>query len=154
LKLSAPDEELAPENPGLIKSLASLGASLLGLVKTRAELIVTEFEEEKERRKEMAILALIMSVFFCIGLQLLAIFIIVCFWDSYRILAAAGVTLVYLGIGLVALLTLKSKIHNRPRAFAGTLEEFENDAQGLHAFMDDLLHRRHKSSHPKTTEGE
>jgi uncharacterized membrane protein YqjE len=125
----------------------------MGLAKTRVELIVTEFEEEKERRKEMAILALIMAVFFCISLQLLAVFLIACLWDAIGgLFAVGGVTLLYLSVGLWSFLALRSKIHNRPRAFASTLEEFENDAQGLQAFMQDFFHRRSKSNEPTSSD--
>lgn len=152
--MSTARDESTPENPGLIRSLASLGSGFIGLIKTRVELIITEFEEEKERRKEMIVLLIVMVVFFCISLQLIAFFLIACFWDYSPLAAIGGVTALYITIGLWALFSLKNKIHNRPRPFSATLEEFENDIEGLHAFMEGVVRKRRKSSDPQPAEGE
>lgn len=112
---------------------------------------MTEFEEEKERRKEMIFLLIAMVVFFGIGLQLVAFFLIACFWDYNPLLAIGGVTTLYILIGLWALFALKTKIRNHPRPFSATLEEFENDIEGLHAFMDSTARKRRKST---DTDGE
>ena len=117
----------APREPGLIGSLRNLGATTLALIRTRVELVATEFAEEKERRKEMLILAVVGALFLALGLLLVAFFVIVLFWDNYRLLATGGVTLAYLGIGAWALVKLRRKIRESPPPFAATLAEFEND---------------------------
>ena len=117
----------APREPGLIGSLRNLGATTLALIRTRVELVATEFAEEKERRKEMLILAVVGALFLALGLLLVAFFVIVLFWDNYRLLATGGVTLAYLGIGAWALVKLRQKIRESPPPFAATLAEFEND---------------------------
>ena len=117
----------APREPGLIGSLRNLGATTLALIRTRVELVATEFAEEKERRKEMLILAVVGALFLALGLLLVAFFVVVLFWDNYRLLATGGVTLAYLGIGAWALVKLRRKIRESPPPFAATLAEFEND---------------------------
>ena len=117
----------APREPGLIGSLRNLGATTLALIRTRVELVATEFAEEKERRKEMLILAVVGALFLALGLLLVAFFVIVLFWDNYRLLATGVVTLAYLGIGAWALVKLRQKIRESPPPFAATLAEFEND---------------------------
>ena len=117
----------APREPGLIGSLRNLGATTLALIRTRVELVATEFAEEKERRKEMLILAVVGALFLALGLLLVAFFVVVLFWDNYRLLATGGVTLAYLGIGAWALVKLRQKIRESPPPFAATLAEFEND---------------------------
>ena len=117
----------ALREPGLIGSLRNLGATTLALIRTRVELVATEFAEEKERRKEMLILAVVGALFLALGLLLVAFFVIVLFWDNYRLLATGGVTLAYLGIGAWALVKLRRKIRESPPPFAATLAEFEND---------------------------
>ena len=117
----------ALREPGLIGSLRNLGATTLALIRTRVELVATEFAEEKERRKEMLILAVVGALFLALGLLLVAFFVVVLFWDNYRLLATGVVTLAYLGIGAWALVKLRRKIRESPPSFATTLAEFEND---------------------------
>ena len=121
----------APREPGLIGSLRNLGATTLALIRARVELVATEFAEEKERRKEMLILAVVAVLFLALGLLLVAFFVVVLFWDSYRLLAVGGMTLTYLGIGAWALFRLRRKVRESPPPFAATLAEFENDMELL-----------------------
>ena len=121
----------ALREPGLIGSLRNLGATTLALIRTRVELVATEFAEEKERRKEMLILAVVGALFLALGLLLVAFFVVVLFWDNYRLLATGVVTLAYLGIGAWALVKLRRKIRESPPPFAATLAEFENDLELL-----------------------
>jgi len=116
---------------GLIDSLRNLGATFLALIRTRAELVAVELEEEKERRKEMLVLALVVALFGGLGLLLVGFFFVVLFWDSYRLSAIGAVTVLYLGIGAWAMVRLQEKIRNRPRIFAATLSEFGNDLEAL-----------------------
>ena len=121
----------APSRPGLVGSLRNLGASVLALMRTRIELFATELAEEKERRKEMLVLAVIAALFLALGLLLVAFLVVVIFWDSYRLIAIGGVTLLYLGIGAWALLKLRHKVRVSPPPFAATLAEFEQDMELL-----------------------
>ena len=120
-----------PESTGLLDAVRSLGGTLFALVRTRVELIATELEEEKERRKEMLVLAGIAALFLGLSLLLAAFFFVVLFWDTHRLLAAGGVTLLYAAIGVGALLRWRQKIRNSPPAFAMTLSEFENDWKAI-----------------------
>ncbi|MGZ5596250.1 MAG: phage holin family protein [Usitatibacter sp.] len=117
--------------PGPIESLRSLGASFLGLLGTRAELAVVELREEGERRKEMLVLAGVGGLFLALGALLAAFLVVVVFWDEHRIAAAAGVTLLYLGIGAGALLRLRHKAATSPPPFEATLAELAKDREML-----------------------
>jgi uncharacterized membrane protein YqjE len=119
--------------PGPLDSLRALGATFLALVGTRVELLVVELREEGERKKEMLVLAGVAAVFLALGLLLLAIFVVVVFWDSHRIAATAAVTMVYLGIGVGALARLKQKVRASPPPFEATLGEFAKDLEMLKA---------------------
>ncbi|MBL8512260.1 MAG: phage holin family protein [Betaproteobacteria bacterium] len=112
-------------------TLRQFGATLLALVHTRAELAVLELQEEAQRRKQLVILGAIAAVFFALGLLLLAVFIIVLFWDSHRLLACLGVTLVYLGIGAGALWRMIDQARRSPPPFAATLKELNEDLNAL-----------------------
>jgi uncharacterized membrane protein YqjE len=126
----------APRGSGLAGSLRNLGASVLALIRTRVELVATELAEEKERRKEMLVLAVTAALFLALGLLLVAFLVVVLFWDSYRLIAICGVTLLYLGIGAWALLTLRRKVRENPPPFAATLAEFDQDMELLRRWRE------------------
>ena len=51
-----PDSDDAPDRGGLSGALGRLGASTFALLRTRIELATVEFEEERERTKQMLVL--------------------------------------------------------------------------------------------------
>jgi uncharacterized membrane protein YqjE len=114
-----------------LSALRALGATFLALLGTRAELAVLELREEGERRKEMLLLAAVAGLFFALGLLLVAFFIVVLFWDTHRLAALGGVTLLYLGIGVLALVRLRKKMRDSPPPFEATLGELAKDAEAL-----------------------
>ena len=130
----------APQGSGLFDSLRTLGASVVALIRTRAELIVVELEEEKERRKEMVVLAAAAGLFFGMSLLLVALFVVVLFWDTHRLLALGGVTVLYVCIGGWAYFRLQEKIRSAPPPFAATLTEFQNDLEALRGPANEGAH--------------
>ncbi|MFI5399515.1 MAG: phage holin family protein [SAR324 cluster bacterium] len=118
-------------SPGFAGSVRRLGRSLLASLRTRAELLSIELAEEKERRQEMLILAVLGALFLALGLQLVAFLVVVVFWDSYRVTATAGVTVLYVGISAWAFLRLRSKWRNSPSPFAASLDELAKDMDAL-----------------------
>ncbi|MDO8412554.1 MAG: phage holin family protein [Gallionellaceae bacterium] len=114
-------------NAGLLDSIKALGITFLALVRTRAELIAVELQEDRERIKEIFILSLVSALFCTLGLLLLAVFIVVYYWDSYRLLAIGGVTVVYSGVGIWTLIELLKRLRNNPPLLATTLQEFDHD---------------------------
>jgi uncharacterized membrane protein YqjE len=116
---------------GTLASVKALGATFLALVRTRIELAVVELREEAERKKEALVLGAVAGVFLAMAALLFAFFIVVVFWDTHRIAASAGVTLAYLGIGVVALLRLKRIAGASPPPFEATLAELAKDVEAL-----------------------
>lgn len=116
---------------GLLDSLQQLVATVLDVFQTRAEIVATEFEEERERLRELVVFGVF--ALFCLGFGflLLTLFIVVLFWDSYRVYAVGGFALVYLGLGIFSALTLRQRLKTRPRLFATTLAEFAKDRERL-----------------------
>ena len=114
-----------------LESLRALAGSFMALVGTRVELAVVELREEAERRKEMAVLAAAAGVFLALAALLFALFVVVLFWDSHRVAAAAAVTVVYLGIGLAALARLRRRGKDSPAPFENTLAELAKDVEAL-----------------------
>ena len=67
------------------------------------------------------------ALFLTMGLLLAAFLVVVLFWDTHRVLAAGGVTLLYLGIGLAAVARLLEMQRNSPEPFSATRSEFAKD---------------------------
>jgi uncharacterized membrane protein YqjE len=116
-----------PGESGPLGSARALGASLLALLGTRVELAAIELKEETERRKRLAVLALVAALFLGAGLLLLAFLLVVLFWDTHRLAAIAGVTLLYSAIGAWALLRFRAILRDSPPPFSATLDEFKRD---------------------------
>jgi uncharacterized membrane protein YqjE len=125
---------MTPPNPlgtGLPGALRALGATLLALVCARVQLIAIELQEEKARAGQKLVLVVLAALFLAMGMLLAAFLVVVLFWDTHRMLAAGGVTLLYLGIGGWALVRLREMSHNSPPTLSATMGEFANDLRLL-----------------------
>jgi uncharacterized membrane protein YqjE len=116
---------------GLSGALARLGESSLEFVRTRVDLAALEFSEEHDRRKDQLLLVGVAAVAFAFALFAASAFVVAYFWDSHRLWALGGVTLLYLLIAAGALWRLEIQRRTSPRPFAATLAELERDRQWL-----------------------
>src|ERR1700751_5652026 len=112
---------------GISGALSQLAASLVALLHTRFELLTLEFEEERDRAKDLVVLTVVATVFFSFALIVLSVLVVFLFWDTHPLGALIGVTLVYLAIGAAALVLLRRSRETHP--FAATLAERERDGQ-------------------------
>ena len=118
-------EQSAPRS--LRGSAARLGASLLGLVRTRLELASVEFAEQRDRVQQQLTLLLAAMVMFMFAVLFVAMWVIAYYWDTYRLTAIAIVAVVFAAAG-AALLALRSQAAGvAPTPFAATIAEFERD---------------------------
>lgn len=86
--------------------------ALLGLIETRLALFALELEEERERLVQIGIVAGIALVCAALAIGCTALFVIVLFWDTHRLLAIAGVGGAgLLGLGLCLLWIAKRGRH-------------------------------------------
>lgn len=116
---------------GLFGSLKRLAGTFVSLLKTRLELVSTEIEEERERIKEIVLLAVIALFCMSLGVLLLTLLIVVAFWNTYRLYVLSGFVIFYLGLGLIAGLVMRRKVISKPRLFSGTLSELAKDRESL-----------------------
>ena len=116
---------------GLRAALARLGAAGIELSRTRIELATLEFAEERERTTTRLVLMAAAASGFAFALLGASAFVVVWFWDTHRLLALGGLTLVYLLIGVVALVRLQAFQRSAPKPFATTLAELERDRDWL-----------------------
>ena len=130
-----PDSGLQHEpdqaSPGLLHSLRKLAATVVSLLQTRLELIVTDLEEERERAFEIVFWALGALFFLGIGVLVLALLGVLVLWEQHRVGAIVGLGVALLAIGVGLGLRARSRIHGRPRLFAATMKELSKDREHL-----------------------
>lgn len=116
---------------GLFSSLRNLGQTLVALLHNRLELLSTDIEEQGWRLQQMLLLAL--AAGFCLAVTaLLAVtFVVVLFWESYRLWAIGGLFMVFLAVGAGLVVALAARARERPRMFATVLDEIARDRDSL-----------------------
>jgi uncharacterized membrane protein YqjE len=120
-----------PERTGLFDHLRDTLATLLALVNTRLELAGTELEDALARLGGVLMWS---AAALCTGiltLLLVAVTIIIAFWDRNRLLAAILVTLVMAALAVVAGFMARSRMRGGGRLFAETIAEFRRDATAM-----------------------
>jgi uncharacterized membrane protein YqjE len=117
--------------PGLFESLRSMLATSIELVQTRLELIVVELEEEMHRLAVTLLWSIVGILAGGLTVLLLAVTIVIAFWDGHRLLAASLVTVVFALITATAVYVVRQRGAQRPGLLAATLAELRRDARGL-----------------------
>lgn len=116
---------------GLMSSVQRLLGSLLSVVQTRIEIVVTELEEERERVKELVLYGVFALVFISLGMITLTVFVTLWLWESYGVHALGVIGVVLLGTGIAIALRARRNERARPRLFTATLAELRKDRQTL-----------------------
>lgn len=115
----------------IFASVGRVGTTVLGMLQTRLELAAVEIEEESRRTLGYFILALVSLIFFGIALVLMSLTIILVFWESYRLQAALGLTVLYAAIGAFVAMKLRAGFATKPRLMAATIGELKKDIAHL-----------------------
>lgn len=116
---------------GLFESLKGLLATLTGLAHTRLELLGTELEEQVARLATLLVWSIVALFLMFTAVILSAVAIIVVFWDSNRVLVAAGLAGTVAVLAMGAWLYVLAQLKARPRMFQSTLEELGKDRERL-----------------------
>ena len=115
---------------GLFSALKNLLGTLLAIGKTRAELLVTEVEEEKLRLMSLWAKAFSVAWLFALGIVMAICCIALLFWEQ-RVLVfgiAAGV-LVF--VGFLVFASLRRQLAQPSKMFRASLAELETDMAQL-----------------------
>ncbi|WP_148254333.1 phage holin family protein [Aidingimonas lacisalsi] len=120
-----PAERLFDATKRLIGSLLSSG-------ETRLRLAVVELEEERARLITLLLLAGISLLLLLLGLAVLTLFIVVIFWESYRLEAIGGCAAVFLVSGLGLALWVRRQAR-RPTLLKSTLKQLATDRDLMEA---------------------
>ena len=116
---------------GLFESLKTLSVSLVSIVHTRLELLSTDVAEEREQLTTFLVLVMVALGCLGVGVVLLALLIVVAFWESYRLVALAGLTGLFLAAGAGLGWFAMHRIRTKPKLFEASLLELSKDRQQL-----------------------
>jgi uncharacterized membrane protein YqjE len=116
---------------GIIATAGRIAATLVAMAGTRLELAAVEFQEDA--RRLLGYLAWTMlAVFLAAGaFMLAALFVIVIFWDSYRLAAVAGMAILLGLVAAVILVKVRAGLNAQAPLFSATLAELRNDVAYL-----------------------
>jgi uncharacterized membrane protein YqjE len=137
--MDAPEEPLddgaakdgPPPATGFVASFRRMIATLVAIVHTRLELFTTEIEEEIQRAASILLWALIALFFGSLTVLMLAVTVLVVFWDDHRILAASLITGTFLLLTLVFALLARKQLRAKGRFMEASLAELKRDKEGL-----------------------
>lgn len=111
---------------GLFVALKSLLATLFAIGKTRAELLVTEVEEEKLRLMILWAKAIAAAFFIAVGLVMTVILVALVFHE-HQLAVFATATAFFLGGGLLLVASLRRQMAQPSKLFRASLAELEED---------------------------
>ena len=121
----------APPESGLFASLRRMLATLIALVQTRLELVGVEIEEQIAHAASLLLWSIAAIFFASLSVLLLALTIVVAFWEQHRLLAASLVTAICTLAAIVAAVVARHQLRTRPRLLSMLASEFERDVAAL-----------------------
>ncbi len=120
-----------PPTGSLFDSLRRMLEAVLGLAQRRLELFAVEAQEEKFRVLDLLFRAAAVIVLSLLTLVAATATLVVALWNTSPVLVLVLVTVGY-GLAAVALAaSLRRRLREGPKPFAGTLEEFRKDHEWL-----------------------
>lgn len=120
---------------GLFAALKNSLATLISIGKTRAELLVTELEEEKYRLMSLWSKAIGAAFMLAVGVILAIFCVALAFWEQ-RLLVFAIFAVLFVGGGLWLIGSLKRQAAEPSKMFRASLTELEADMAALRRYRN------------------
>lgn len=112
-------------------SLKRMAGTLLVILQARLELLAIEVEEERLNIKQMLLYGSIALFFFGLAILLLTGFVVVVFWDSYRLQVLTGFIGLYFVAGALAWNALLRVANRKSQLFSASLVVLAEDRDHL-----------------------
>jgi uncharacterized membrane protein YqjE len=116
---------------GLLESSKRVVGTLLTIFQTRLELLSNEIEEERLRMRQMLLYGSVAMFFFGLSIMLLTVFVVVVFWDTYRLSVLGGLAALFFLAGLIVSNSLRNLAQERTKLFSSSLSELKEDRARL-----------------------
>jgi len=121
---------------GVVRSARRMLGILVGMVRTRLNLLAVELMEERSRIWLMLVLTGLALILGLMALLTFSLLVVVAFWDENRLLAIGALLAFYVIATAVVLLMLRQKAKVGSRLFASTLRELSKDAEALESGVE------------------
>lgn len=111
----------------LIQTVGRIGTTVLAMARTRLALAAVEVQEEAQRLLGYVAWTLFAAFLGAGACMLVALFVIVLFWDSHRLLAIGAMAGLFALVAVAILLQVRARFASRPPLMAATLTELNKD---------------------------
>jgi uncharacterized membrane protein YqjE len=118
---------------GLLGSLKSITALAVAMAHNRLNLLSTDLEIAREQTVSVLMMVLVALFCLCFGALLLALFVVVIFWDTHRLIALGSMTGLFMLIGVICLWRVIKALKAMPATFEASLAELAKDYKVLKA---------------------
>lgn len=115
----------------LFASIRRLSATVLELAQVRIDLLSTELELEKRRIFDGLLWGALAVVVLSVGLVLACGFVMLLFWDTYRLVTAGVLASAFLGSGIFLVIRARLRLRSLDGMFRLSLNELEQDIAEL-----------------------
>ena len=120
------------QESGLFVSLRRLLATVHEMAQVRLELLGTEVELEKRRLFDGLLWSAVALLVLGVGLVLLCGFVILLFWEGYRLAAVGVMALLFLAGGALLMREMRQRLRNPTGMFNASVAELKRDRAELH----------------------
>jgi uncharacterized membrane protein YqjE len=118
---------------GLLGSLKSITALAVAIAHNRLNLLSTDLEIAREQTVSVLMMVLVALFCLCFGALLLALFVVVIFWDTHRLIALGSMTGLFMLTGVICLWRVIKALKVMPATFEASLAELAKDYKVLKA---------------------
>ena len=115
----------------LLRSAVQLLGTVVQAVRTRAELLTIEVEEEFERVGRVLLLGMATLLAGIVSALIAGFVVMLIFWDTHRLAAALAVLGVFLLGAVLCGIAVHRELRARPRLLEATLTELARDVARL-----------------------
>lgn len=120
---------------GLFSALKNIVATLIAIGKTRAELLVTELEEEKFRLMSLWAKAIGAAFLLALGVVMVVCCVALAFWEQ-RVVVFGIFAVLFIGGGAILVGSLKRQASQPSKMFKSSLSELEADMAQLRRYRN------------------
>src|SRR5574343_978239 len=120
---------------GLFSALKNTIATLIAIGKTRAELLVTELEEEKLRLMSLWSKAIGAAFLLALGVVMVVCCVALAFWEQ-RVIVFGIFAVLFIGGGAILVASLKRQASQPSKMFKSSLHELEADMAQLRRYRN------------------
>lgn len=117
----------------IIDALGRIATTFVAIAQTRLELAAVELEQESRRYLGYLLMALLALFLFGMALLLVALAVVIVFWDSYRLQATLGMAAVFGVAALVIGMKVRASFAAKPALMGSSVAELGKDIAFLKA---------------------